>query len=108
MPNRYDGSLRRLTGEMNRRIVIDVPLGTSLSEIVDDAILQAVCICGGNLSQAARKLDVNRITVKRRTRKQQELARSENEAATGTGDGGAAIPSFPGGQGLEGASKVES
>jgi DNA-binding NtrC family response regulator len=80
------------------RIVIDVPLGTSLAEIVDDAIFQAVRICGGNLSQAARKLDVNRITVKRRTRKQQELARSESADLAGAGHG-VSPPANPGGQG---------
>lgn len=65
--------------EAKPRLIVNVPLGTSLSEIMDDVILQAVRICGGNLSQAARKLDVNRITVKRRV-KHEDLARSESDA----------------------------
>ena len=58
------------------QIVIEVPLGTSLREIVDIAILQAVGQCGGNLSRAARKLDVARVTVKSRV----QAARAEEKA----------------------------
>jgi len=79
----------------NDRIKIDVPLGTPLSQIEFSAIEQSVSLCEGNRHRAARRLD---ITVTRVNRFLKKFARSENEAATETGDGGSAIPSFPGGQ----------
>jgi hypothetical protein len=98
------------------RIRIDVPLGTTFVEIEDEVIRQTIALCGGLYHRASRRLDVGpgriRRTMKRlgmtvpesrirnpKGRYGNNLARSENEAATGTGDGGAAIPSFPGGQG---------
>ena len=78
-----------------RRILIDVPLRTPLLEIETEVMRQAVALCAGNVARAARCLDVGGPRVARRMKR---LARTENEAATETGDGGSAIPSFPGGQ----------
>jgi len=76
-----------------KRIVIDVPLTTSLDEILNEVIRQAVALCDGNMARAARRLDIGGPQVARRMKK---LARLEEQNPTGAGHG-AQTPLSPGG-----------
>jgi len=51
------------------RIVVNVPLGTPLAEIIREIVQQTVNLCGGNKARAARRLDVAVDTVMRRIEK---------------------------------------